>query len=39
LHLQLAQLPLAASDLQGNGRLRGEVRDQFNLFLLFGVQN
>jgi hypothetical protein len=30
LHLLLAQLPLAAGDLQGNGRLRSEVCDQFD---------
>jgi hypothetical protein len=33
LHLQLAKLPLAAGNLQGNGSLRGEVRDQLNLVL------
>jgi hypothetical protein len=37
LHLQLAQLPLAAGDLQGNGSLRGEVCDQFDLFLRKGL--
>ncbi len=36
LHLQLAQLPLAAGDLQSNGSLRGEVRDQLNLVLRKG---
>ena len=35
--MQLAQLPLAAGDLQGNGRLRGEVRDHFNLVLRKGL--
>ena len=37
LHLQLAKLPLATGDLQGNRSLRGEVRDQFDLFLLKGL--
>src|SRR5262249_29163444 len=37
LHLQLAQLPLAASDLHSNCSLRGEVRDQFDLFLRKGL--
>jgi hypothetical protein len=37
LHLQLAKLPLAAGDVQGNGSLRGEVRDQFDLFLRKGL--
>jgi len=31
LRLQLVLLPLATDNLQGNGRLRGEVRDQFDL--------
>src|SRR6516165_5629966 len=37
LDLQLAQLPLAAGDLQGNGRLRGEISDQFDLVLRKGL--
>jgi hypothetical protein len=37
LHLHLAQLPLAAGDLQCNGRLRSEVCDQFDLFLRKGL--
>jgi hypothetical protein len=37
LRLQLAVLPLAADGVQGNGSLRGEVRDQFNLFLRKGL--
>src|SRR5262249_24743569 len=37
LHLRFAQLPLAADDLQGNGRLRGEVRDHLDLTLRKGL--
>jgi hypothetical protein len=37
LHLQLAKLPLAAGNLQGNGSLRGEVGDQFDLVLRKGL--
>jgi hypothetical protein len=37
LDLQLAQLPLAAGDLQGNRRLRGEISDQFDLILRKGL--
>src|SRR5262249_61373917 len=37
LHLQLAELPLAAGDVQGNGSLCSEVRDQFNLVLRKGL--
>src|SRR6516162_7723073 len=37
LHLQLAVLPLATDNLQGNGRLRSEVCDQFDLFLGKGL--
>jgi hypothetical protein len=33
LRLQLTVLPLATDNLQGNGRLRSEVSDQFDLFL------
>jgi hypothetical protein len=33
LRLQLALLLLATDNLQGNGRLRSEVRDQFDFFL------
>jgi hypothetical protein len=33
LGLQLAVLPLATDNLQGNGRLRSEVRNQFDLFV------
>ena len=34
LRLRLAVLPLATDNLQGNGRLRSEIRNQFDLFLL-----
>jgi hypothetical protein len=37
LHLQLAKLPLAAGNLQGDGSLRGEVYDQFDLVLCKGL--
>src|SRR5262249_35149502 len=37
LHLQLAKLPLAAGNLQGNGSLRGAVRKQFDLLLRKGL--
>jgi hypothetical protein len=37
LRLQLALLPLATDNLQGNGRLRSEVCDQFDLSLRKGL--
>src|SRR6516164_4577368 len=36
LHLQLAVLPLATDNFQGNGRLRSEVCDQFDFLLRKG---
>jgi hypothetical protein len=33
LHLHLPKLPLATDNLQGNGSLGGEVRDQFGSIL------